>query len=564
MNQQAFNPADASPVEPTAAMTGGEMKGFYIASAVATLPEFRALGESVLIAQGITSLDPQAYYPATLRRLVQSAIYDRFGAEAIFWLGIEIWKFAEATGSFKLGDAASESSADEAESAFNESPVFLAMAPFTGAVRDAVDGPALRAAMAQFLSNFTELIRKSAKLAHRGNSYVAGWAIESFDDNGYIELALTSPGLVAHEAFGRGVYHSYLRLMLPDNVNFSLVYVPDRSFDFPEYSVCRHRLEYSLMPAGQTHQQLAAQERWQARDQVFKRALSRAFEQEAIAAKALQEQTLTLTELTQTLKELTLSNRYTMESIRYASLLQRNLLPKPVQWQHKLPDLAVHWQPKDIIGGDIWWMSGAAVDDILSIGLIDCTGHGVPGAMTAMLVSNALERQCLATPGSTPQDYFAAIQQTLSQSFGAADQVTAIDNGCDLLLLQIDRERKTLKLGLGGIGLMLYRRKSQTVQWVESPRSGISAKLESLTRTSGCELSYDAGDRLLFVTDGVTDQIGGPQNPRAYGYKRMQEVFSNSVNSSATAVVQALEHSVREWQGAQVRRDDVTILCVDL
>ena len=249
---------------------------------------------------------------------------------------------------------------------------------------------------------------------------------------------------------------------------------------------------------------------------------------------------------------------------RFTYGLVSNFLPKPAQWQHKLPDLAVHWQPKDIIGGDIWWMSGAAIDDILSIGLIDCTGHGVPGAMTAMLVSNALERQCLATPGSTPQDYFAAIQQTLSQSFGAADQVGAIDNGCDLLLLQIDRERKTLKLGLGGIGLMLYRRNSQAVQWVESPRSGISAKLESLARTSGCELSYDAGDRLLFVTDGVTDQIGGPQNPRAYGYKRMQEVFSNSVDSSAAAVVQALEHSVREWQGAQLRRDDVTILCVDL
>ena len=559
MNQQVLNPAQNAQVEPTAAMTRVEVKGISIASAVATLPEFRALGESVLMAQGITSLDPQGFYPGTLRRLVHSAIYDRFGTAAIFWLGIESWKFGSVT-SFKLGEAAPEAAANEAESAFNafnETPVFLAMAPFTSAVRGAVDAPALRAAMAAFLSNFTEILSASSKSTTRGNSYVPGWTIDSFDDNGYFELTSTSVSLVAHAAFSRGVYHSFLRLLLPDNVNFSIVSDTDQSFDFPEYSVCRHRLEYSPMPTGQTHQQLAAQERWQARDQVFKRALSHAFEQEAIAAKALQE-------LTQTLKELTLSNRYTMESIRYASLLQRNLLPKPVQWQHKLPDLAVHWQPKDIIGGDIWWMSGAAVDDILSIGLIDCTGHGVPGAMTAMLVSNALERQCLATPGSTPQDYFAAIQQTLSQSFGAADQVGAIDNGCDLLLLQIDRGRKTLKLGLGGIGLMLYRRNSQIVQWVESPRSGISAKLESLTRTSGCELSYDAGDRLLFVTDGVTDQIGGPQNPRAYGYKRMQEVFSNSVASSAAAVVQALEHSVREWQGVQVRRDDVTILCVDL
>ena len=558
MNQQVFKPAETSPVEPTAAMPGVEMKGFFIASAVATLPEFRALGESVLMAQGITSLDPQVFYPSILRRLVHSAIYDRFGTAAIFWLGIESWKFASATGSFKLGDSASESAVNDAESAVHElPPAAIAMTPFTSAIRDAVDGPALRAAMPEFISNFTEFLKTAGKSATRGSSYEPGWTIESFGDDGYIELAATSPGLVAHEAFGRGIYHSHLRLILPDHVNFSLVYDADRSFDFPEYSVCRHRLEYSLMPAGQTHQQLAAQERWQARDQVFKRALSLAFEQEAIAAKALQE-------LTQTLKELTLSNRYTMESIRYASLLQRNLLPKPAQWQHKLPDLAVHWQPKDIIGGDIWWMSGAADDDILSIALIDCTGHGVPGAMTAMLISNALERQCLAAPDSAPQDYFAAIQQTLSQSFGTADQTTAIDNGCDLLLLQIDRQRKTLKLGLGGIGLMLYRRKSQTVQWVESPRSGISAKLESLTRTSGCELSYDAGDRLLCVTDGVTDKIGGPQNPRAYGYRRMQEIFSNSVASSAAEVVQALKHSVGEWQGAQLRRDDVTILCVDL
>ena len=94
--------------------------------------------------------------------------------------------------------------------------------------------------------------------------------------------------------------------------------------------------------------------------------------------------------------------------------------------------------------------------------------------------------------------------------------------------------------------------------------TGVEMKGFFMARTSDCELSYEAGDRLLFVTDGVTDQIGGPQNPRAYGYKRMQEVLSNSVGSSAAAVVQALEHSVREWQGAQVRRDDVTILCVDL
>ena len=548
MTHQEFNPTHPAAEAPPDSVT--ESKGFFVASAVATLPEFRALGESVLMAHGITSLDPQSFYPSTLRRLVHSAIYDRFGAAAIFWLGTETQRFGRSTGVYQLGVASAGSAADQPEQDLSTAPVFVTSKPFVEAIRNARDDEALRSAVLGVVSSIAQQLTIIMHSSHRGHSFEIGWFVAATEQPHIFELQSINLGLKAHEAFPRGIFHFWLRFLLPDNVNFSLVSNADQSVDFPDHSVCSYTFEYSAMPEGQTQQQLAAQERWEVRDQVFKRALAHAFEQEAIAAQAL--------------KELTQSHRYTMESIRYASLLQRNQLPKPVQWQHKLRDLAIDWQPKDIIGGDIWWMSGAASDGLLSIALIDCTGHGVPGAMTAMLVSNALERQCLAAPGSMPQDYFAAIQQTLSQSFGAADQVGAIDNGCDLLLLQIDRERQTLTLGLGGIGLLVYRRKSQSVQWVESPRSGISAKPESLARTGSCELRYDAGDRLLLVTDGVTDQIGGPQNPRAYGYRGVQQVFSNTVDASASEAVQALAQSLRQWQGSQIRRDDVTILCIDL
>ena len=548
MTHQEFNPTHpAAEALPDSAI---EIQGVFIVSAIATLPEFRALGESVLLAQGIAGIDCQGYYPSATRRLLHSAIYDRFGPAAIFWLGTETRRFVGSTGVYQLGVASAGSAADQPEQDLSTAPVFVTSKPFVEAIRNARDDQALRSAVLGVVSSIAEQLTIIMHSSHRGHSFEIGWFVAATEQAHIFELQSINLGLKAHEAFPRGIFHFWLRFLLPDNVNFSLVSNADQSVDFPDHSVCSYTFEYSAMPEGQTQQQLAAQERWEVRDQVFKRALAHAFEQEAIAAQAL--------------KELTQSHRYTMESIRYASLLQRNQLPKPVQWQHKLRDLAIDWQPKDIIGGDIWWMSGAASDDILSIALIDCTGHGVPGAMTAMLVSHALERHCLAAPGSPPQDYFAAIQQTLSQSFGAADQVDAIDNGCDLLLLQIDRERQTLTLGLGGIGLLIYRRNSQSVQWVESPRSGISAKRESLARTGSCELRYDAGDRLLLVTDGVTDQIGGPKNPRAYGYRGVQQVFSNTVDASASEAVQALAQSLRQWQGSQIRRDDVTILCIDL
>ena len=56
----------------------------------------------------------------------------------------------------------------------------------------------------------------------------------------------------------------------------------------------------------------------------------------------------------------------------------------------------------------------------------------------------------------------------------------------------------------------------------------------------------------------------GTERPGACGYRRVLQVFSNTVDASASEVVQALAQSLRQWQGHQVRRDDATVLCIDL
>ena len=55
MTHQEFNPTHpAAEALPDSAI---EIQGVFIVSAIATLPEFRALGESVLLAQGIAGID---------------------------------------------------------------------------------------------------------------------------------------------------------------------------------------------------------------------------------------------------------------------------------------------------------------------------------------------------------------------------------------------------------------------------------------------------------------------------------------------------------------------------
>jgi sigma-B regulation protein RsbU (phosphoserine phosphatase) len=67
------------------------------------------------------------------------------------------------------------------------------------------------------------------------------------------------------------------------------------------------------------------------------------------------------------------------------------------------------------------------------------------------------------------------------------------------------------------------------------------------------------------VTDGVTDQMGGGnQTLLAFGYKRMLAVLQASSAGNAAHLAQQLLAAVSAWQGTQTRRDDVTILALEI
>ena len=511
-----------------------EVKGAFIVSAVRTLAEFRKLGESALAEQGVTELKPHSFYPAELRRSVHSAIYDRFGTPGIFWVGLE------TPHHFTTQEHQVESALEQA---IRPSVQALSRA-HANQVPEAVN-----AYMQAMLAALNVTVHDSV----RGHPFKAGWFAEpvgSLQDM-HFELTSNTTSHRDHEAFARGILHWCLRAYTPDSLDFELRYKPEGSEDHPGYSSVCYDLRFKPMPPGQTHALLMAQERSEAREALFKRALEHAMAQEQRA--------------TQALDALAKSHQYTLESIHYAAALQKHQLPRPSRWSGRLRDLAAHWEPKDVIGGDMWWMDAASGHDrCIRLALIDCTGHGVPGAMLALLVTNTLERLYLQTPDLRPAQAIEGIQQALQQSFGRHEAATDIDNGCDLVLLKIDPQRQRLHVALAGLGLMLWRHQSRQVQSLASPRSGISSRQSSLDRIVTQDIHYAAGDRLLLVTDGMTDQIGEASPPRALGYRRLQQSLERTGSLPAQHCIDDLVQTLRSWQGGQIRRDDVTLLAVDL
>ena len=74
-------------------------------------------------------------------------------------------------------------------------------------------------------------------------------------------------------------------------------------------------------------------------------------------------------------------------SIRYAARLQNALLPK--QYPGDI-SFKVHWRPRDLVGGDIYFVH--SLPDRVYIAVVDCTGHGVPGAFLSIIARSVLER----------------------------------------------------------------------------------------------------------------------------------------------------------------------------
>ena len=77
------------------------------------------------------------------------------------------------------------------------------------------------------------------------------------------------------------------------------------------------------------------------------------------------------------------------KSIQYASRIQTAMLPTDLP---KALEIAVLWKPLNVVGGDFYIIRD--LGDQILIAVIDCTGHGVPGALLSTLTNSIFDRNC--------------------------------------------------------------------------------------------------------------------------------------------------------------------------
>lgn len=275
----------------------------------------------------------------------------------------------------------------------------------------------------------------------------------------------------------------------------------------------------------------------------------------------------------ETLAKLAEAQRQVLESIEYASLIQRSFLPSRQVLREELGEHFLIWEPRDGVGGDAYWVKRA--HGCVYLAVFDCTGHGVPGAFMTLIVNSLFEQEldqgCLDNPARLLQKMNKGIKSALSQH----DRSALSNDGLEGGVCCINLRSKTLSFAAARGVLLLIPNEGARINGGNEPQDAnesfeimelkgdrlgvgfVHVPLEQEYRNH--EVALDSVRAVYLATDGLGDQIGGDKR-LPFGRSRLRTWLKEHAGLPFSDQEQALRREFLAYKGANAQRDDVTVL----
>ena len=270
----------------------------------------------------------------------------------------------------------------------------------------------------------------------------------------------------------------------------------------------------------------------------------------------LEELTAAHDELGATYAKLERSNQLVLENIRYARRIQESLLPDPHALQGVVAELAVRWEPLQVVGGDYYWLQ--QVEGRCVIVVADCTGHGVPGALLTTVLSTALERIIRECRPLEPAAMLEALDVVVRTRLRQDCSDCQSDDGLEAAICIYDPQTASMTYSGAGIPLLLI--KEGTVLEIRATRAILGyGSVRSETTFAEHALAVVPGMTFYLFTDGVPDHMGG-QNRQLLGRKRLAEVVAQNADRPLEDQLASVCGYLETYRGEERRRDDMTMV----
>ena len=259
-----------------------------------------------------------------------------------------------------------------------------------------------------------------------------------------------------------------------------------------------------------------------------------------------------------------------IESFKSAKKIQSAILPTESEFKAHFPDSFILNIPKDNLGGDFFWYRNLPDGNII-FGVIDCTGHGVPGALMSVLVNYQLNQTHRAL-GYTNEigNIFSLIDKVLCDYDTDADlplssftsDIRDLNSGFDAALCYYNFSTKKIKFCGAKRPLYLYR--NGVLQEFQGNRNSVGLFSIAGKVFKETEIQLQKNDQLFLFSDGYSDQIGGPRKKR-YMSKRLKETLQELLPISSKKQHIKLSETIQAWKGVEEEQlDDILVLGIKI
>lgn len=262
-------------------------------------------------------------------------------------------------------------------------------------------------------------------------------------------------------------------------------------------------------------------------------------------------------------------NRIVMESIDYASVIQRSFLrPSREALRALLPDHLLLWEPRDLVGGDYFYCR--RFDDGFFLALIDCTGHGVPGAFMTLIMASFIDSALNPANRTDPAQVMGEVNRRVKTALGQIDHSHGetqtqtdgehhSDDGMDAAFCWIENVDRRLVFAGAHIPLILAE-PGQEIRMMDGDRAGVGYAVTPMEQSwTNHAFELPAGTAVYLTTDGMLDQPGGTKRI-AFGKKRLCALLNEQREAAMVAQRPVLQEALERYQGDEPRRDDVSVI----
>jgi serine phosphatase RsbU (regulator of sigma subunit) len=262
-------------------------------------------------------------------------------------------------------------------------------------------------------------------------------------------------------------------------------------------------------------------------------------------------------ELQKTKELVEIQNKKIIDSINYAKRIQEAIIPKLVDIRKDFPITDWFYKPKDVVSGDFpyYYKKG----DLIYYAAVDCTGHGVPGAMMSLIghlvLNEVLGHTEIYTPGEALLRLHNGVVKTLKQDH--PDNKAA--DGMDVGICCYNTKTKKLQYSGAHRPLYLVREGEEVIQYKGGKYPIGGNQYGGKNTFPNYEVDIESGDKIYFFSDGYPDQFGGPDDLKI-GPKRIRKMLASNSDKSLTENISILTTTFEEWMGDGKQMDDVLMI----